>query len=33
MNELSDRLGFEFMTKAGYSPKGLVELMQILGSA
>jgi predicted Zn-dependent protease len=29
----SDRLGFEFMTKAGYSPKGLVELMQILGSA
>lgn len=29
----SDRLGFEFMTKAGYNPKGLVELMQILGSA
>lgn len=29
----SDRLGFQFMTEAGYSPKGLVELMQILGSA
>jgi beta-barrel assembly-enhancing protease len=29
----SDRLGFRFMTEAGYSPKGLVELMQILNSA
>ncbi len=29
----SDRLGLEFMTQAGYNPKGLVELMQILGSA
>ncbi|VXD21892.1 Peptidase family M48 [Planktothrix serta PCC 8927] len=29
----SDRLGFQFMTQAGYNPKGLVELMQILASA
>lgn len=29
----SDQLGFRFMTQAGYNPKGLVELMQILGSA
>ncbi len=29
----SDRLGFQFMTEAGYNPQGLVELMQILGSA
>lgn len=29
----SDRLGFDFMTQAGYNPKGIVELMAILGSA
>ncbi len=29
----SDRLGLQFMTEAGYNPKGLVELMQILASA
>jgi predicted Zn-dependent protease len=29
----SDRLGVRFMTEAGYSPKGLVELMQILKEA
>jgi predicted Zn-dependent protease len=29
----SDRLGFRFMTQAGYNPQGIVELMQILGSA
>lgn len=29
----SDRLGFQFMTEAGYNPQGIVELMQILGSA
>jgi predicted Zn-dependent protease len=29
----SDRLGFRFMTEAGYNPKGIVELMQILGSS
>ncbi|MGF1540533.1 MAG: M48 family metalloprotease [Pleurocapsa sp.] len=29
----SDRLGFQFMTEAGYNPKGIVELMQILNSA
>jgi predicted Zn-dependent protease len=29
----SDQLGFRFMTQAGYNPQGLVELMQILGSA
>ena len=29
----SDRLGFRFMTAAGYDPRGIVEVMQILGSA
>jgi predicted Zn-dependent protease len=29
----SDRLGFQFMTNAGYNPQGIVELMQILNSA
>lgn len=29
----SDQLGFQFMIDAGYSPEGIVELMQILGSA
>lgn len=29
----SDRLGFQFMTEAGYNPKGIVELMKILESA
>ncbi|MCC3490337.1 MULTISPECIES: M48 family metalloprotease [unclassified Microcoleus] len=29
----SDRLGFQFMTEAGYDPRGIVEVMQILGSA
>ncbi len=29
----ADQLGFRFMTEAGYNPQGLVELMQILGSA
>ena len=29
----SDRLGFEFMTEAGYNPVGIVELMKILDSA
>ncbi len=29
----SDRLGFKFMTEAGYNPQGIVELMKILGSA
>lgn len=29
----SDRLGFRFMTEAGYNPKGIVELMKILDSA
>ncbi len=29
----SDQLGFRFMTEAGYDPQGIVELMQILGSA
>jgi predicted Zn-dependent protease len=28
----SDRLGFRFMTEAGYNPKGIVELMKILNS-
>jgi beta-barrel assembly-enhancing protease len=28
----SDRLGFRFMTEAGYDPRGIVEVMQILGS-
>jgi len=29
----SDRLGFRFMTEAGYNPQGIVEVMEILGSA
>jgi predicted Zn-dependent protease len=29
----SDRLGFQFMTEAGYNPQGIVEVMQILGAA
>jgi predicted Zn-dependent protease len=29
----SDRLGFEFMTEAGYNPIGIIELMKILDSA
>ncbi|MGF1514976.1 MAG: M48 family metalloprotease [Elainellaceae cyanobacterium] len=29
----SDRLGIDFMTAAGYSPEGLVELMQVLRDA
>jgi predicted Zn-dependent protease len=29
----SDQLGFRFMREAGYNPQGLLELMQILGSA
>lgn len=29
----SDRLGVRFMTQAGYNPQGIVQLMQILGSA
>ena len=29
----SDRLGFRFMTAAGYNPEGIVELMQILNAA
>jgi predicted Zn-dependent protease len=29
----SDRLGFQFMTEADYTPEGIVELMQILNSA
>ena len=29
----SDRLGFAFMTDAGYDPRGIVELMKILGEA
>lgn len=29
----SDRLGFQFMTEAGYNPIGIVELMKILNSA
>ncbi|BAZ46019.1 hypothetical protein NIES4102_30470 [Chondrocystis sp. NIES-4102] len=29
----SDRLGLQFMTEAGYSPIGIVELMKILNSA
>ena len=29
----SDRLGLQFMTEAGYNPKGIVELMKILDSA
>ena len=29
----SDQLGFRFMTEAGYDPRGIVEVMKILGSA
>lgn len=29
----ADSLGFRFMTEAGYNPKGIVELMQILGAS
>lgn len=29
----SDRLGFQFMTQAGYNPMGIVELMKILDDA
>jgi predicted Zn-dependent protease len=29
----SDQLGFRFMTQAGYNPKGIIELMQVLASA
>lgn len=29
----SDRLGFQFMTDAGYNPEGIVELMQIFEAA
>ncbi|MBE9031356.1 M48 family metallopeptidase [filamentous cyanobacterium LEGE 11480] len=29
----SDRLGFEFMVDAGYNPRGILELMQILAKA
>ncbi|MGL5834913.1 MAG: M48 family metalloprotease [Waterburya sp.] len=29
----SDRLGFQFMTQAGYNPVGIVELMKILDDA
>ena len=29
----SDRLGFQFMTEAGYNPVGIIELMKILDSA
>lgn len=29
----SDQLGFRFMREAGYNPEGILELMQILGSA
>lgn len=29
----SDRLGFQFMVEAGYDPRGIVELMEILASA
>jgi predicted Zn-dependent protease len=29
----SDRLGFKFMTEAGYDPRGILELMQILAKA
>lgn len=28
----SDRLGFQFMTEAGYNPEGIVQLMEILNS-
>lgn len=29
----ADRLGFQFMTEAGYNPQGIVELMKILDSS
>lgn len=29
----SDRLGFRFMTETGYDPRGIIELMQILGAS
>ncbi|MBD2103309.1 M48 family metallopeptidase [Leptolyngbya sp. FACHB-261] len=29
----SDRLGFRFMTEAGYNPQAIVELMRVLGAA
>lgn len=29
----SDRLGFQFMTEAGYDPEGSIQVMQILASA
>jgi beta-barrel assembly-enhancing protease len=29
----SDRLGLEFMTQAGYNPRGILELMQVLGAS
>jgi beta-barrel assembly-enhancing protease len=29
----SDRLGFKFMVEAGYDPRGIVELMEVLASA
>ncbi|HEY9847923.1 MAG TPA: M48 family metallopeptidase [Leptolyngbyaceae cyanobacterium] len=29
----SDRLGFRFMTQAGYNPQGIVQVMQILGAS
>lgn len=29
----SDRLGFQFITQAGYNPQGIIEVMQILASA
>ncbi len=29
----SDRLGFRFITEAGYDPRGIVEVMKILGAA
>jgi predicted Zn-dependent protease len=29
----SDQLGFKFMTEAGYDPRGILELMQILAKA
>jgi beta-barrel assembly-enhancing protease len=29
----SDRLGFQFITEAGYNPQGIVEVMKILGAS
>jgi beta-barrel assembly-enhancing protease len=29
----SDRLGFRFMTEAGYNPQGIVQLLQILNNS